>query len=160
MRNELWIHMRSSYEISTRSFPWIWCKCLQSSFIHSKIFNLTKYREVLLEIFTAHYSCMNADLNLTLVTGGAGKRLTCLDCNINFIEKSSNLLFWWYWTYNVTVGQAFLLSLTSFRIAVDKDLLLQFYFKLLLDERQWPYTCKLCYLMWRRWLYYFCGSQL
>ena len=35
---------------------------------HSKIFNLTKYREVLVEIFTARYACRNADLNLTLVT--------------------------------------------------------------------------------------------
>ena len=35
---------------------------------HSKIFNLTKYREVLVEIFTARNACRNADLNLTLVT--------------------------------------------------------------------------------------------
>ena len=28
-------------------FPWIWCKCLLRNFIHSKIFNLSKYREVL-----------------------------------------------------------------------------------------------------------------
>ena len=30
-------------------FPWIWCKCLLRHLIHSKIFNLTKYREVLLK---------------------------------------------------------------------------------------------------------------
>ena len=30
-------------------FPWIWRKCLRSNFIHSKIFNLTKYREVLVK---------------------------------------------------------------------------------------------------------------
>ena len=28
-------------------FPWIWCKCLLTHLIHSKIFNLTKCREVL-----------------------------------------------------------------------------------------------------------------
>ena len=69
MRNEPWIHTRSSYEISTSSVPWIRCECLRSNFIHSKIFSLIKYREVLVEIFTAHYKCRNADLNLTLVTG-------------------------------------------------------------------------------------------
>ena len=52
------------------------------------------------KIFTAHYACRNADLNLTLVTGTTngfdfqiinslieswGVRLTCLDCN-NYIE--------------------------------------------------------------------------
>ena len=30
-------------------FPWIWCKCLLWNLTHSKNFNLTKYREVLLE---------------------------------------------------------------------------------------------------------------
>ena len=30
-------------------FPWIWCKCLLGNLIHSKIFNLTKYREVLIK---------------------------------------------------------------------------------------------------------------
>ena len=30
-------------------FPWIWCKCLLTNLIHSKIFNLTKYREVLVK---------------------------------------------------------------------------------------------------------------
>ena len=30
-------------------FPWIWFKCLRSNFIHSNIFNLTKYREVLVK---------------------------------------------------------------------------------------------------------------
>ena len=30
-------------------FPWIWCKCLLRNLIHSKIFNLTKYREVLVK---------------------------------------------------------------------------------------------------------------
>ena len=47
-------------------FPWIWYKCLRSNSFHSKIFNLTRYRQVLVEIFTAHYTCRNADLNLTL----------------------------------------------------------------------------------------------
>ena len=30
-------------------FPWIWCKCLLRILIHSKIFNLTKYREVVVK---------------------------------------------------------------------------------------------------------------
>ena len=30
-------------------FPWIWCKYLLTNFIHWKIFNLTKYREVLVK---------------------------------------------------------------------------------------------------------------
>ena len=29
--------------------PWIWCKCLLRKLIHSKIFNMTKYREVLVK---------------------------------------------------------------------------------------------------------------
>ena len=51
-------------------------------------------------MFTAHYACSNADLNLTLVTGttngfifqiiksfkiqSCGVRLTCLDCKLSF----------------------------------------------------------------------------
>ena len=50
-------------------FPWIWCKSLRSNFLDSKIFNLTKYRDVVVEKFTSHYACRNANLNLTLVTG-------------------------------------------------------------------------------------------
>ena len=36
--------------------PWIWCKCLRSNFIHSKIFNLTNYKEVLAKysLFVMH----------------------------------------------------------------------------------------------------------
>ena len=30
-------------------FPWIWCKCLLWNLTHSNIFNLTKYREVLVK---------------------------------------------------------------------------------------------------------------
>ena len=30
-------------------FPWIWCECLLRNIIHSKIFNLTKCREVLVK---------------------------------------------------------------------------------------------------------------
>jgi len=75
----------------------LWCKCLRSNFIHSKTFNLTKYKEVLVKLFTAYYACWNADLNLTLVTGttnglifqiipslieSCGVRFTCLDCKV------------------------------------------------------------------------------
>ena len=77
-------------------FPLIWCKCLLRILSHSKIFNLTKYRQVLVKLFTARYACSNSDLNLTLVTGTTngfifqiinsliecwGVRLTCFDCN-------------------------------------------------------------------------------
>ena len=30
-------------------FPWIWCECLLRNLIHSKIFYLTRYREVLVK---------------------------------------------------------------------------------------------------------------
>ena len=50
-------------------FSWVWCKSLRSNFLDSKIFNLTKYRDVVVEKFTFHYACRNANLNLTLVTG-------------------------------------------------------------------------------------------
>ena len=71
--------------------------CLPRNLIHSKIYNPTKYREVPLQYFTAHYACRNADLNLKLVGGTTdgfifqiitslieswGVRLTCFDCNI------------------------------------------------------------------------------
>ena len=40
----------------------------ENYFIHSKIFNLTKYREVLVkDIFTAHCACKKSGLNLILV---------------------------------------------------------------------------------------------
>ena len=39
-------------------FPWIWCKCLLRILIHSKIFNLTKYRQVLVNysLLVTHFS--------------------------------------------------------------------------------------------------------
>ena len=45
-------------------FSWIWCKCLLRNLIHSKIFNLTKYREVLVK-----YSLLITHADLTPVTG-------------------------------------------------------------------------------------------
>ena len=50
-------------------FSWVWCKSLRSNCLDSKIFNLTKYRDVVVEKFTSHYAYRNANLNLTLVTG-------------------------------------------------------------------------------------------
>ena len=90
---------RGSYEISTSSvsLKLMYGKCLPRNLIHSKIYNLTKYREVPLQYFTAHYASRNADLNLKLVGGTTdgfifqiitslieswGVRLTCFDCNI------------------------------------------------------------------------------
>ena len=74
-------------------FSWIWCKCLLRNLIHPKIFNLTKYREVLVkyslpinqlqERLTIHFS-NNKFINIILGRGGGGRgagvRLTCLDC--------------------------------------------------------------------------------
>ena len=50
-------------------FPCIWCKSLRSNFLDSKIFDLTKYRDVVVEKFSSHYASRDANLNLTLVTG-------------------------------------------------------------------------------------------
>ena len=51
-------------------FPSIDIKCLWSNFIHLKISNLTKYREVLVKYsLLLNYACSHADLNLTLVMG-------------------------------------------------------------------------------------------
>ena len=48
----------------------LFLKCLGRKFIHSKIFSLTKYRDIVIKIiFTTHYACRNAHLKLTLVTG-------------------------------------------------------------------------------------------
>ena len=58
MRNESWIHTQFFSKFLPAQFPWIWCKCLLRNYIHSKIFNLTKYREVLVKysLFITHYS--------------------------------------------------------------------------------------------------------
>ena len=48
-------------------FLWIWCKCnLIGPF---KDFQSDQIQRSSCEIFTAHYACKNADLNLTLVLG-------------------------------------------------------------------------------------------
>ena len=44
-------------------FSWIWCKYLQSNFIHPKIFQFDWIQRSYGKIFTAHYVCRNADLN-------------------------------------------------------------------------------------------------
>ena len=48
-------------------FSWIWCKCLQNDFIHSKIFQSDRKQRSYDEKFTAHHRSRNADLNLRLV---------------------------------------------------------------------------------------------
>ena len=52
-------------------FSWNWCKCLLRSLIHSKISNLTKYREVLVKYsrLITHAEMPLSALNLTPVTG-------------------------------------------------------------------------------------------
>ena len=77
-------------------FSWIWCKCLLRNLIHSKIFNLTKYSEVLVK-----YSQLitHAEMPLWIwhqlgeqrngfifqiinsLIESWGVCLTCLDCN-------------------------------------------------------------------------------
>ena len=97
MCNEPWIHTRGSYEISTSSIFLKLMKCLLRSLIHSKISNLTKIQRSSRKIFTAHYACRNAALNLTPLTGTTngfifqiinslieswGVHLTWFDCNM------------------------------------------------------------------------------
>ena len=87
-------------------FSWNWCKCLLRSLIHSKISNLTKYREVLVKyslLITHADRCRNAALNLRPVTGTTngfsfqiinslieswGVRLTWFDCNGTFEKRA------------------------------------------------------------------------
>ena len=69
MRNEPWIHTRFSYEISTSSVSLNLMQFLLRILIHSMIFNLTRYRQVLVNYSLLIYACSNSDLNLTLVTG-------------------------------------------------------------------------------------------
>ena len=76
-------------------FSWIWCKCLQNDFIHSKIFQSDRIQRSYDEKFTAHHRSRNADLNLRLVAATTNGfifqminslmqsrevRLPCLDC--------------------------------------------------------------------------------
>ena len=56
MRNEPWIHVRYLREAVRKFLPAQfpsrnWCKCLLRNFVQSKIFNLTKYREVPVKYF-------------------------------------------------------------------------------------------------------------
>ena len=51
MRNEPWIH-EVVMKFLPPQFPWNWCKCLGRNFIHLKIFNMTKYIEVLVKYAT------------------------------------------------------------------------------------------------------------
>ena len=88
-------------------FSWIWCKSLLKNLIHSKIFNLTKYREVFVK-----YSLLitHAEMPLWIwhqlgerrngftfqiinsLIESWGVRLTCLDCNMYFICRFSDAL--------------------------------------------------------------------
>ena len=44
---------------------YIWCKCrLQAILSIQRCFNLTGYKEVIVNEFTAHIACRNADSNL------------------------------------------------------------------------------------------------
>ena len=51
MRNEPWIH-EVVMKFLPPQFPWNWCKCLGRNFIYLKIFNMTKYIEVLVKYAT------------------------------------------------------------------------------------------------------------
>ena len=49
-------------------FPWIWWKCLQSKFVHSKIIQSHRLQRSIVKTFTAHHACRSANLNLKLVS--------------------------------------------------------------------------------------------
>ena len=51
MRNEPWIH-EVVMKFLPPQFPRNWCKCIERNFIHLKIFNMTKYIEVLVKYAT------------------------------------------------------------------------------------------------------------
>ena len=105
MRNEPWIHMRFSYEISTSSVS------LNLMWMSSKNFNSLKdFQSDQIQTsshkFIAHYACSNSELNLTLVKGTTtgfifqiinslieswGVRLTCFDCKIQVSQFQRNL---------------------------------------------------------------------
>ena len=46
---------------------WIWCKCLQGTFTHSKIFLSDRIKRSYRKNVIACYACRNADLNLKMV---------------------------------------------------------------------------------------------
>ena len=89
-------------------FSWIWCKCLLRNLIHSKIFNLTKYREVLVK-----YSLLitHAEMPLWIwhqlrerltdsifqiinsVIESWGVSLTYLDCNLYNTDLFTTSIF-------------------------------------------------------------------
>ena len=85
-------------------FPWIWCECLWSNFINNlRDFQSDQIQRSSHKIFTAHYACRNAALNLTPVMGTTngfifqiinsvieswGVRLTYFDCKIAKCDMS------------------------------------------------------------------------
>ena len=67
MRNEQWIHTRyRTMKFLPTQVSWIWCKCLQSSFIHSKIFQSDWIQRGIVKKITAQmlitHMWKNADL--------------------------------------------------------------------------------------------------
>ena len=66
----LWASKQDTNKLNFTIYFFLFLKCLGRKFIHSKIFSLTKYRDIVIKIiFTTHYACRNAHLKLTLVTG-------------------------------------------------------------------------------------------
>ena len=66
----LWTSKQDTNKLNFTIYFFLFLKCLGRKFIHSKIFSLTKYRDIVIKIiFTTHYACRNAHLKLTLVTG-------------------------------------------------------------------------------------------
>ena len=76
---------------------WKRCKCLQSSLFQSKIYQHDQIQRRYRTIFTTHYACRNADVNLICLQqrltdsfcqtidslmASMGVRLTWLDCNL------------------------------------------------------------------------------
>ena len=95
-------------------FSRIWCWCVRSNFVHSKIFQSDRIHWSYGKKIPAHYACRNADLNLILVEATTsrsnirminslkdswGERLTWLDRKCFYLRKQAIWLCWWhvYW---------------------------------------------------------------
>ena len=106
MRNEPWIHMRFSYEISTSSVSLNLMGMSSKNFNSLKDFQSDQIKTSSRKLFTAHYACSNFEFNLTLVVGMTtgfifqiinslieswGVRLTCFDCKIQVSQFQRNL---------------------------------------------------------------------
>ena len=116
MRNEPWIHKRGSLDISISSVSMnlIWMS--SKKFNPFKDFLSHQIQRSSCKIFTTHYVCRNADLNLTLATGTTnrfifqitnslidpwGVCLTCRDCKPQYCLPFWDLIITETWDITV-----------------------------------------------------------